>query len=76
MDIEGAEYQVIRELLESNIRPTQILVEFHHRFSGIGVKKTRIAIAQLNKMGYCLFSVSSRTGEEFGFIRKELTSQS
>ena len=69
MDIEGAEYQVIQDLSQSNIRPSQILVEFHHRFLDVGLEKTRAAITQLNDMGYCLFSVSD-SGEEFGFIFK------
>jgi len=39
MDIEGAEYEVIDDLIASGIRPKQILVEFHHRFKNVGVKK-------------------------------------
>lgn len=66
MDIEGAEYQVIQDLVKSSIRPTQILVEFHHRFSNVGLNKTETAISQLNEIGYCLFSVSD-SGEEFCF---------
>ena len=34
MDIEGAEYDVIDDILNSNIRIHQILVELHHRFPG------------------------------------------
>ena len=69
MDIEGAEYDVIKDILQSDIRPGQILIEFHHRFPGVGVGKTREAIAQLRSMGYGLFSVSD-TNEEYGFIRQ------
>jgi FkbM family methyltransferase len=69
MDIEGAEYDVIEDILQSNIRPGQILIEFHHRFPGVGVGKTREAIAQIRSMGYGLFSVSD-TNEEYGFIRQ------
>jgi FkbM family methyltransferase len=68
MDIEGAEYGVIEDIERSDIRPGQVLVEFHHRFQDVGPRKTREAIARLRRMGYALFSVS-RTGEEFGFIR-------
>lgn len=69
MDIEGAEYGVIEYIRETCIRPDQILVEFHHRFPGVGVKKTKDAIACLRSMGYKLFFVSS-TNEEYSFIRQ------
>lgn len=68
MDIEGAEYDVINDFSMSDIRPQQILVEFHHRFTGVGIKKTKEAIERINAMGYRLFSVSA-TNEEFCFIR-------
>ena len=67
MDIEGAEYQVINDILKSNFRPKQLLVEFHHRFPSVGIKKTKQAIRQLNDAGYLIYSVSD-TGEEFSFI--------
>lgn len=68
MDVEGAEYDVIHDMSKSDIRPEQILVEFHHRFPSIGIKKTKEAIERIGSMGYCLFSVSA-TNEEFCFIR-------
>jgi len=67
MDIEGAEYCVIDYLLDSSIRPKQILVEFHHRFESVSIRQTKEAIRKLNSMGYKLFSVSERN-EEYGFI--------
>jgi FkbM family methyltransferase len=67
MDIEGAEYQVIDDLISSGLLPTQLLVEFHHRFPSIGIKKTNDAIVKLRKVGYKIFSVSP-SHEEFGFI--------
>jgi len=71
MDIEGAEYDVINDIAISDIRPHQILVEFHHRFSGVGVRRTEEAIDRLKSIGYCLFSVST-TNEEFCFIRASI----
>jgi len=68
MDIEGAEYDVIRDICDSGIRPAQILVEFHHRFPGVGVGMTKRAIRQIRSMGYGLFSVSP-SKEEYSFIR-------
>ncbi len=69
MDIEGAEYAVIKNIESTDIRPKQILIEFHHRFPGVGIEKTKEAIEIIKKMGYGLFSVSD-TGEEFSFKYK------
>lgn len=68
MDIEGTEYEVIDEILENNLRIDQILVEFHHRFSGIGIKKTLTAVAKLRAAGYQLFHVSPWC-EEYAFLK-------
>jgi FkbM family methyltransferase len=56
MDIEGAEYDVIQDIRESDIRPKQILVEFHHRFPKIGSRKTIEAVDTLRSLGYKLYS--------------------
>lgn len=71
MDIEGAEYDVIDDLLTTGIRPNQLLVEFHHRFPGVGLEKTRQAIDKLRLMDYVLFSVS-QSNEEYCFIQRRL----
>lgn len=68
MDIEGAEYDVLRDMIRSEIRPHQILVEFHHRFPDVCVKWSRDAIRNLRDIGYRLFYISERS-EEFGFLR-------
>jgi FkbM family methyltransferase len=75
MDIEGAEYSVLADLLASHIRVDQLLVEFHHRFPEVGVNKTKGAIKGLNAAGYRIFSVSP-SGEEFGFLRLDGSSKS
>lgn len=67
MDIEGAEYQVIDNIISSNVRPNQLLIEFHHRFPNVGIKKTNDAISKLKNSGYQIFSVSP-SHEEFCFI--------
>jgi FkbM family methyltransferase len=69
MDIEGAEYDVIKDIYKSNVRPGQILIEFHHRFPGVGIKKTKEAIDSIRSMGYQLFSVAA-TNEEYSFVRR------
>jgi len=68
MDIEGAEYGVVDALIISGTRPKQLLVEFHHRFSPLGMAPTRRAVRLLKAAGYRLFSVSPSV-EEFCFIR-------
>lgn len=67
MDIEGAEYAVLQDMHDADIRPRQIRVEFHHRFPGVGVKKSKDAIRLLRAMGYGLFAVSA-SKEEYSFI--------
>ncbi len=67
MDIEGSEYDVIDDIINSKINISQILIEFHHRFESVTVKKSKDAIKKLNLQGYKVFDVSP-TGEEFSFI--------
>lgn len=69
MDIEGAEYSVLKDMESVNIRPKQLLIEFHHRFPNVGMGETKKAIRIVKRMGYGLFSVSS-SGEEYSFIFK------
>jgi len=66
MDIEGAEYEVLWDLLGCGIRPRQILVEFHHRWPELGIERTRRAVRELNQAGYLIFNVSA-SGEEYSF---------
>jgi FkbM family methyltransferase len=68
MDIEGAEYSVLDDLLRCGIEVKQLLVEFHHRWPEIGVRKTKQAILALNRAGYKIFNVSPG-GEEYSFQR-------
>lgn len=68
MDIEGSEYGVIENILNNTLKVDQILVEFHHRFPGVGMSKTLDATAALRQAGYRLFHVSPWC-EEFAFIR-------
>jgi FkbM family methyltransferase len=68
MDIEGSEYDVIPDIIKSNIPIKQILIEVHHRFEGIGIKKTKEIFALLNNAGYKLAAISKRK-EEYTFIK-------
>jgi FkbM family methyltransferase len=68
IDIEGAEFAVIDDLITSKIDLPQLLVEFHHKFKDIGVSKTKKAIRSLNKNGFKIFSISPEQ-EVFSFIK-------
>ncbi len=70
MDIEGAEYDVIDDILKSDIKIHQLLIEFHHRFHPEGSNITRSAIKKLKQSGFLLFYVS-QNGEEFSFIKPD-----
>jgi FkbM family methyltransferase len=67
MDIEGAEYAVVNDLVQSRIRVGQLLIEFHHRWPGVGAARTRDAIEALNAYGLKVFHVSP-TGMEYSFV--------
>ena len=68
MDIEGMEYRTIDNILSSNILPSQVLIEFHHRFKNVGIKQTLRTVKKMRKEGYRVFHVS-KTGEEIAFIK-------
>ena len=68
MDIEGAEYEVLEGLLNSPVLPTQLLVEFHHRFVEDGLQRTYDVIARLRDAGYGIFAISE-IGREISFLR-------
>jgi FkbM family methyltransferase len=68
MDIEGAEYDVLGDVIASKVRVGQLLVEFHHRWGDIGLEKTRDTIRRLNQAGFRIFKVSP-TGEEYSFLK-------
>lgn len=57
LDVEGSEYAVIEDFLASGVRPDQILVEFHHRFTSHDAEDTRRAVARLRGAGYALIDV-------------------
>jgi FkbM family methyltransferase len=67
MDIEGAEYSVLRDILGSSIAAAQILVEFHHHFDNIDISETRQIVDQLNLAGYRIFYISG-SGHEYSFL--------
>jgi FkbM family methyltransferase len=68
MDIEGSEYEVIEDMLSNNIKPKQLLVEYHHFFDFISNKKT-IDNIKLLLNNYELFHIEDYN---YSFIRKDL----
>ena len=68
MDVEGAEYDILDALQQAACLPRQLLVEYHHRFPGIGKARTAASIKRLRALGYRIFDVSE-TGREIGFLR-------
>jgi FkbM family methyltransferase len=69
MDIEGAEYAVLADVLGSGFLPRQILVEFHHRWREVGARRTREALALLRRHGYRIADVAE-SGMEYAFLRQ------
>lgn len=70
MDIEAAEYEVIADFLAMNLPVYQLLVEFHHRFKSVPLRKTRDALDTLFKAGYRIFYISEKA-REYSFIHLE-----
>ncbi len=68
IDIEGAEYGVIEQIVGEGLPVRQLLVEFHHRFPNIGKPRTVEAIRRLNSAGYRIFHVSEAR-REFSFLQ-------
>lgn len=63
LDVEGAEYEILQDMLKSDIKPYQLAVEFHHG-QAMPFARTRQAIRSLRSEGYQLMRVSS-SGREF-----------
>ncbi|MCX7705337.1 MAG: FkbM family methyltransferase [bacterium] len=70
LDIEGQEYAVIKDMIESEIKPVQLIVEFHHRFPEIGIAMTRNALRALKKYGYKIVYIDP-SGYVYSFVRRE-----
>jgi FkbM family methyltransferase len=68
MDIEGAEYEVVEDVLSGGAAVKQLLVEYHHRFPQVGNERTRASLDLLERAGYRLFCISESL-EEYSFIR-------
>jgi len=73
IDIEGAEFTVLKEILNSNMTIGQLLIEFHHTFKifeGKGIVWMKETLALLHAHGFRIFDISSG-GIEYSFIHKD-----
>ena len=68
MDIEGAEYTVLPDMLAAGVTPTQLLIEFHHRWREVGAGRTRAMLRLLRKHGYRVAHVATK-GRELTLVR-------
>ena len=71
MDIEGAEYEVLDDLIANGPLPRQLLVEFHHRHKGIGRNRTERSLRLLRDEGYRAFYVAENM-REFSFLLSQI----
>ena len=65
MNIEGAEYDVIKDIVAENIKIKQMSIEFHTTFPNVGVSKTKEAVKLLNENGYKIFSIDCHQFHSF-----------
>jgi FkbM family methyltransferase len=65
IDIEGSEFDVLTDVLASDLEVRQILVEFHYADQGT-LARARSALDDLKRAGYAIFA-RSPLGFEFSF---------
>jgi len=70
MDIEGSEYEVVEDLLKTDVRPSLMLIEFHYWTNPkADVPRTVRAIESLRGAGYQVFA-RSPAGPELCFVKR------
>ena len=69
LDIEGAEYDLIDDIIAHRSSVGQLLIEFHHRIGVAPLSETVRSVDRLREAGFALFHVSS-TSSEFSFLRQ------
>ena len=67
IDVEGAEFDILDGLKAGDRLPKQLLIEYHHRFPGIGKQRTAKSIARLRELGYRIFAIAE-TGREISLV--------
>ena len=69
LDIEGTEFDVVPDILKSDIQVGQFCIEVHNRFFSDGDLRIKALISRMNEAGYYVVSVSPNY-EELTFIKK------
>jgi hypothetical protein len=64
LDLEGAEYATIDALARCELRPCQLIVDFHHHLPHLSLAHTERALTQLNELGYRIFDCQP-SGHEY-----------
>lgn len=70
MDIEGAEFSVVSDILESDIPFWELCIEIHNRFFQNGNALLEEMLHKLNHKGYYIASISENF-QEITFIKKQ-----
>ena len=69
MDIEGAEYAVLQDMMRTGIKPQPNLGRgYHHFFKDASVSQTRHSVELLRDNGYVIFDIDDR-GHNYSFVR-------
>ena len=71
MDIEGSEFKVLPQILDTGIAIGQICVELHNRFFDDGDERLRLILERMQNSGYRMIKVSEQM-EEFTFIHTDV----
>jgi hypothetical protein len=64
LDLDGAEYAAIDALAQTQLRPCQLVVGFHHGKPQRSVAQTERALMQLNELGYRIFDCQA-SGQQY-----------
>jgi FkbM family methyltransferase len=67
MDVEGAEYEALDDILDCGAPFTQLLIEFHHQLEGVPLARTEETIDRLNGAGFSIFAIREG-GHEMSFV--------
>jgi hypothetical protein len=59
LNLAGGEYATIAALCQSELRPCQLLIDFHHHLPSLTLEHTEQALHQLNQFGYRIFDCQS-----------------
>jgi hypothetical protein len=56
LDMEGAEYDVVRTMPLIALRPTQLVIDFHHHVPPNNIGHTEQALQELHALGYRIYA--------------------